>query len=126
MRRTIKFCSIAINTSSGKSHKFAGGVCMTGMTLDSLDYKQRYVALMYGTDLAIFILHCDGNIRTWNQAGQELKQYTEDEVIGKHISMFYEEEEKSSGIVEKELRVAEAKGRYEGGGWRLRKDGSRF
>src|SRR6185437_6089293 len=39
---------------------------------------------------------------------------------------FYPKESASSGWPEHELRVAEATGRFEDEGWRVRKDGTRF
>jgi PAS domain S-box-containing protein len=78
------------------------------------------------TDYAIFLLDPTGHILTWNRGAQRLKGYTPDEVIGRHFSIFYPEEEQRRGHPDDELRQAVEKGRYEEEGWRLRKDGSRF
>jgi PAS domain S-box-containing protein len=77
-------------------------------------------------DYAIFILDPAGNIRTWNAGAERIKQYTAAEIIGKHFSIFYPEEEKRNGKPTWELEVAAQKGRFEDEGWRIRKDGSRF
>jgi anti-anti-sigma regulatory factor len=55
-----------------------------------------------------------------------LKQYTEDEVLGRHVSMFYTDEDTKSGLAEREMAAAVRDGRFESEGWRVRKDGTRF
>jgi PAS domain S-box-containing protein len=77
-------------------------------------------------DYAIFILDPAGNIRTWNAAAERIKQYTAAEIVGKHFSIFYPEEDKRNEKPKWELEVAEKQGRFEDEGWRIRKDGSRF
>jgi PAS domain S-box-containing protein len=77
-------------------------------------------------DYAIFMLDTEGFVRTWNPGAALLKQYRSDEVIGKHFSIFYPEEDIRAGKCEHELVVAAATGRFEDEDWRLRKDGARF
>ncbi len=78
-------------------------------------------------DYAIFLLDPDGRVATWNLGAQRIKGYQASEIIGKHFSVFYPEEDLRSGKPQMELEVATATGRFEDeGGWRLRKDGSRF
>lgn len=75
-------------------------------------------------DYAIFLLDPNGNIVTWNEGAQRIKQYEADEIIGKHFSIFYPENDKWKPPME--LEVAKRDGTYEEEGWRLRKDGTRF
>jgi PAS domain S-box-containing protein len=77
-------------------------------------------------DYAIFMLDPGGHVTTWNAGAQHIKGYTADEIIGKHFSIFYPEEDQASGKLEHELEVATTVGEYEEEGWRIRKDGSRF
>jgi PAS domain S-box-containing protein len=77
-------------------------------------------------DYAIFLLDSEGRIQTWNEGARRIKGYTADEIIGKHFSIFYSPAESLHGLPAYELRVAIAEGRWEGEGWRFRKDGSRF
>ena len=77
-------------------------------------------------DYAIFMLDPEGHITTWNRGAQRIKQYEPDEIIGKHFSTFYPEEDVRDGKPERELEIARAKGSVEDEGWRVRKDGSRF
>jgi rsbT co-antagonist protein RsbR len=78
------------------------------------------------TDYEVIRLDTDGTIRSWSPGAQRLKQYTEDEVLGRHFSMFYTEEDRDSGLAGRELATAAREGRFETEGWRVRKDGSRF
>ena len=77
-------------------------------------------------DYAIFLLDPAGHVATWNLGAERIKGYRASEIIGKHFSIFYPEEDLRSGKPQMELRVATAVGRFEDEGWRLRKDGSRF
>jgi PAS domain S-box-containing protein len=77
-------------------------------------------------DYAIFMLDTEGNILNWNAGAERLKGYGEKEIIGKHFSCFYPEEERNAGKPEEELKKAAAEGRFEDEGWRVRKDGGRF
>jgi PAS domain S-box-containing protein len=77
-------------------------------------------------DYAIFMLEPDGRIRTWNAGAQRIKGYKASEIIGKHFSCFYPEEDINAGKPERELEIALRDGRIEDEGWRLRNDGSKF
>jgi PAS domain S-box-containing protein len=77
-------------------------------------------------DYAIFMLNAEGNISSWNVGAERLKGYKAEEIVGKHFSRFYPEEDVKSGKPKCELVVAAKEGRFEDEGWRVRKDGSRF
>jgi PAS domain S-box-containing protein len=88
---------------------------------------ERFRLLVEGVaDYAIFMLDPDGRIVSWNSGGERIKGYRADEVIGRHFSLFYTQEAIDRGHPDYELEVAEAEGRFEEEGWRIRKDGSRF
>jgi PAS domain S-box-containing protein len=63
---------------------------------------------------------------TWNTGAQRINGYAADEIVGKHLSVFYPRDAVDSGWPEHELQVAAAEGQYQEEGWRVRKDGSRF
>jgi PAS domain S-box-containing protein len=77
-------------------------------------------------DYAIFLLDAKGHVASWNIGAQRIKGYTAPEIIGRHFSTFYPEEQVRSGLCEFELKEAERTGRFEDEGWRIRKDGTRF
>ena len=77
-------------------------------------------------DYALFTLDLAGNIQSWNPGAESLKGYAAEEVIGKHFSIFYTEERGPRVNRREVLAQATTNGRFEGEGWRVRKDGTRF
>lgn len=77
-------------------------------------------------DYAIFALDPEGYILTWNAGAERLKGYAPEEIIGKHFSTFYTEEDLANNKPANELRTAIETGRVEDEGWRVRKDGTLF
>lgn len=75
-------------------------------------------------DYAIFMLDPKGLITTWNSGAQRITGYTEKEVIGKNVSVFYTEQDVENDLCAHELRIARTKGHFESEGQRIRKDGS--
>ena len=78
------------------------------------------------SDYAIFALDSEGNVVSWNPGAERFKGYKESEIVGKHFSTFYPEEDLANGKPKFELETAAKVGRFEDEGWRLRKDGTRF
>ncbi|MDV3458928.1 PAS domain S-box protein [Sphingomonas sp. HF-S4] len=78
------------------------------------------------TDYAIYMLDVDGHVASWNAGAERFKGYVADEIIGRHFSSFYTEEDREAGIPRKALAAARDEGRFEAEGWRVRKDGTRF
>jgi PAS domain S-box-containing protein len=91
---------------------------------DDFDLYQLLVESV--ADYAIFALDPVGNVASWNKGAERLKGYSAEEIIGRHFSVFYTEDDKIARKPQRELAAAEAQGRVEDEGWRLRKDGSRF
>jgi PAS domain S-box-containing protein len=77
-------------------------------------------------DYAIFMLDLQGRVATWNTGAHRIKGYRAEEIIGKHISVFYQEEDRARGRPQALLALAATQGSTEDLGWRVRKDGSRF
>jgi PAS domain S-box-containing protein len=77
-------------------------------------------------DVAIFMLELDGTIASWNRAAQRIKGYDADEIIGQHFSRFFSTDDIARNEPGRILAIAKAQGKYEGEGWRVRKDGGRF
>jgi PAS domain S-box-containing protein len=88
---------------------------------------ERFRLLLSGIkDYAVYMLDPQGNVITWNEGAQKIKGYKADEVIGKHFSIFYTDEEKKNNRPEDELKTAVESGIYESEEERVRKDGSKF
>ena len=77
-------------------------------------------------DYAIYLLDKDGYITTWNPGAERIKQYTPDEIVGKHFSRFFTQEDQDKDRPADLLQIALLRGRVESEGWRVRKDGTRF
>ena len=89
--------------------------------------KERFEALISEVeDYAIFLLGPDGTVRTWNRGARQIKGYTEEEILGKHVSTFYSEADQEAGIPQRNLDIAAEEGRVEDEGIRIRKDGTTF
>jgi len=87
----------------------------------------RFQLLVEGvTDYAIFMLDPDGTITNWNTGAERIKGYRANEIVGRHFSTFYTEEDRAQGKPQVGLATAAADGKFEAEGWRVRKDGSRF
>jgi PAS domain S-box-containing protein len=94
--------------------------------IEPIDPKLYRLMIEQNKDYALFLLGPDGRILTWGAGAQRIKGYDEDEIIGRHFSVFYTREAYESGWPAHELKVAAAEGRFEDEGWRVRKDGSQF
>lgn len=77
-------------------------------------------------DYAIYLLDKDGYITTWNPGAERIKQYTSDEIVGKHFSRFFTQEDLERDRPAELLKLAAERGRVEHEAWRVRKDGTRF
>jgi PAS domain S-box-containing protein len=78
------------------------------------------------TDYAIYMLDPQGIVSSWNPGARRFKGYESSEIIGKHFSNFYTEEDKATGLPKRALETAARDGKFESEGWRVRKDGTKF
>jgi PAS domain S-box-containing protein len=89
--------------------------------------EERFRLMVEGMkDYAIFMLDPGGCITTWNEGAERIEGYREEEILGRHFSSFYSEEDVERGHPEDVLRAALAEGRYVEEGLKVREDGSRF
>ncbi|MBL8771438.1 MAG: PAS domain S-box protein [Phenylobacterium sp.] len=89
--------------------------------------ERQFRTLVSGVvDYAIFMLDPGGVVANWNTGAQHIKGYSADEIVGRHFSTFYTDEDRAAGVPARALRTAADQGRYEAEGWRQRKDGSLF
>jgi PAS domain S-box-containing protein len=89
--------------------------------------EERFRLLVEGVkDYAIFMLDPDGKVASWNEGAHHIKGYRQQEILGRHFSVFFAEEDLKRSKPERELQIAQDEGSYEEEGWRVRKDGSRF
>jgi diguanylate cyclase (GGDEF)-like protein/PAS domain S-box-containing protein len=102
-------------------------VAHQGDAEDDAQSDAIYRLLVQGvTDYAIYMLGPDGRVSSWNAGARLAKGYEAAEIIGQNFSRFYTEEDRAAGLPQRALETAAAQGGFEGEGWRLRRDGSRF
>ena len=77
-------------------------------------------------DYAIYMIDPDGIITSWNSGAKRFKGYEEAEILGEHFSRFYTDDDRAAGLPQRALDTAIREGRFEGEGWRVRKDGTNF
>ena len=89
--------------------------------------EQQFQQLVMGiADCAIYMMDPNGFIVSWNAGAERIKGYAAAEIVGKHFSTFYTEEDRESGLPERALAIALNEGKFENENWRVRKDGTRF
>jgi len=77
-------------------------------------------------DFAIFMLDRVGRVATWNTGAQRFQGYEAGEIVGKDFACFFSPKDVEEEFPQRELQAATRDGRFEGEGWRVRKDGSRY
>ena len=89
--------------------------------------QEQFRLLVQGvTDYAIYLLSPEGKVSSWNAGAQRIKGYAPEEIIGKHFSHFYTDEDRKTDLPRRALEIAAREGRFEKEGWRVRKDGTKF
>ena len=98
-----------------------------GQQRDLVESERSFRLLVEGVaDYALYMLDPTGIITSWNIGGERIKGYSPEEILGQHFSRFYTEADRANGKPRYALGIAEAHGRYEEEGWRVRKDGTFF
>jgi len=77
-------------------------------------------------DYAIVMLDLSGHVVSWNAGAQRIEGYRPDEILGRHLSVFFPAEDIQEGKPQDELKTAAEQGRVEVEGWRVRRDGTQY
>jgi len=95
---------------------------------DALRHSEERFRLLVDAvqDYAIFMLDPEGVVASWNLGAERIKGYAREEIIGRHFSHFFTEEDRAAGKPWEELAIARRAGRAEVEGWRVKKSGDRF
>ncbi|WP_434581043.1 PAS domain S-box protein [Pseudomonas sp. Z5-35] len=92
-----------------------------------INEDQRFRLLIDAVvDYAIYMTDPSGIITSWNSGARRFKGYEESEILGEHFSRFYTDQDRAAGLPQRALDTAVSEGRFEGEGWRVRKDGTLF
>jgi diguanylate cyclase (GGDEF)-like protein/PAS domain S-box-containing protein len=104
-------------------YDFGEGITMSGYQDASTLLNSIYSSV---TDFAIFTVDNDGLITSWNVGAERVLGYSDSEVIGQHVALFFTPEDRASGQPTLEIDTANRCGRAADYRWHQRKDGSRF
>ena len=77
-------------------------------------------------DHALFMLSPDGLVASWNLGAERLEGYSAAEIMGRHVSCLYADENAEAGIPQQHVALAAQTGNLETEGWLVRKNGTRF
>jgi len=95
--------------------------------VDPIGGANRFEVLVQSiADYAVYMLDPNGIVASWNTGAERFKGYRADEIIGRHFSVFYGDEDRAAGLPRRALLTAEREGRFEAEGWRIRRDGTSF
>ena len=76
--------------------------------------EQQFQQLVNGiNDCAIYMLDRSGIVTSWNPGAARIKGYSDEEIVGKHFSQFYTEEDRQAGAPALVLETAAREGKYE-------------
>src|SRR5206468_4090613 len=77
-------------------------------------------------DFAMYLLDCDGKVKVWNPGAERILGYAAPDIVGKHYSRFFTQEDQDRGRPAELIQTAVQEGRVDEQSWRVRNDGSRF
>jgi PAS domain S-box-containing protein len=89
-----------------------------------LDFFEILVSQV--AEYAIVRLDVDGNVASWNVGAERVQGYSAEDALGRHLSLFFPEEDVRDGVPQRLLDEANGAGRAHHRGWGVRKDGTRF
>jgi two-component system sensor kinase FixL len=75
---------------------------------------------------AIYMLDPQGRVTIWNRGAERIKGWTEAEIVGRNVELFYSAQDVAAGKPVSDLERASVHGSIEEDSWRVRKDGSEF
>ncbi len=91
------------------------------------DSEDRFRLFAEGVhEYAIILLDQQGRVVSWNAGAERMKGFKSEEILGRSFAAFYTPEEVAAGNPVRELKLAAEQGRWEGDGWRVRANGTRF
>ena len=96
--------------------------------LNALQESERQFRLLVSgvTDHALYMLDPNGIVVTWNSGAENIKGYKTAEIVGKHFSVLFSDEDRLADVPAHALGAATQCGKWKTEGLRKRKDGSVF
>ena len=91
------------------------------------DSEPGFRSLVCGlNEYALYMLDPNGIVVSWNAGAERIKGYRADEIVGRHFSRFYTQEDRDAGLPMRSLEIAAKQSRFEAEGQRVREDGTTF
>lgn len=75
---------------------------------------------------ALFMINAEGLIVHWNPGAQAIHGYEPAEILGRHFSVLYPDEDRDKNVPDSELRIAAGDNFADDTRWLLKKSGERF
>jgi diguanylate cyclase (GGDEF)-like protein/PAS domain S-box-containing protein len=89
--------------------------------------EQSFRTLVQGVSAhAIFMLDPDGQVASWNTGAERISGYAAGEIVGRHVSYLFGEDDRSAGVVERALATALRDGTFQGSCTIVCKDAGRL
>ena len=128
-KRLIRWCSTVLTDTAGTRIGMVGSgediTLWREAQLSAVESEERFKQLIGMEPESDFLtLDTGGNITGWYAGPRSPHVYRAEEVIGKHVSIFFPTEDFLAGKPMRMLRVAETRGRSEEEGWCVSKDGA--
>ena len=98
------------------------------MFTDNLQVDEESYKRLLGniSDYAIFMIDLDGHVISWNKFAEQIHGYSESEILGQPVSVFYKAQAVLENVPDSDLQRIKEVGQFEKEEWRVRKDGSAF
>ncbi len=89
--------------------------------------EERYREIAHAMqNSALCTLDPKGKIVTWNADAERIAGFHANEIIGRHFSVLFCEDDRGATVTQRALERATAAGEFEHTGWRVRSDGTTF
>lgn len=95
---------------------------------DKISSRERFLEAIVQSaiDYAIISMDLDGLVTSWNEGAHKILGWSADNMIGKPATVFFTQEDRESGVPQKEMTAALNRGRGNDERWHLRADGTIF
>ena len=113
------------------AHQFVTRAALALELVDRRADRKRYldffeILVSQVAEYAIVRLDVEGRVASWNAGAERVEGYAAEDALGRHLSLFFPDEDARDGLPERLLAEARTTGRVRHQGWGVRRDGTRF